>query len=154
MTLTNNGMRFEYSDWRQTNSRLVAGHVKMLGDEHQGVDAEFVSLEPPPTDDSEFSKPAGAEEWVNCEHQSPPILTSRSEPDFGLATLRGGVEVYGVIETDGHISNATIVSSSGKEFDKPALAAFSRWRFHPAMCDGVPIRTETRITFRVVSHLP
>jgi TonB family protein len=153
-TLTNNGMSFEYSDWRQIDSRLVAGHVKMLGHEHQEVDAELVSLEQPSAADTEFSKPTGGEEWAYCEHQSPPILTARSEPDFGLATLRGGVEVYGVIETDGHISHATIVSGSGKEFEKPALAAFSRWRFRPAMCDGVPIRTETRITFRVTSYRP
>jgi TonB family protein len=153
-TLTNNGMSFEYSDWRQIDSRLVAGHVKMLGDEHQEVDAELVSPGKSPSGDSDFIKPAGAEEWTYCEHQSPAVLTARSEPDFGLATLRGGVEVYGVIETDGHISHATVVSGSGKEFEKPALAAFSRWRFRPAMCDGVPIRTETRITFRVTSYRP
>jgi len=150
--MTDLGTRFEYSEWQQINSRLAPRRVKMLGDEHQEVDAELVSLEPHSSDESTFSEPPGAQEWTHCEHQSMPVVTRDPWPDFGpWGPKQYSVEVYGVIETDGRVDNVAIVSSSDKELEKPALAAFSRWRFRPATCERVPIRTETRTAFRTTN---
>jgi iron complex outermembrane receptor protein len=82
---------------------------------------------------------------------SPPVPVEHTDPIYPEARLAEGieanVEVALVVEKDGSVSKAEIVSSAGPEFDDAALAAVRSWRFVPATRDGAPVRAKIRIPF-------
>jgi TonB family protein len=70
------------------------------------------------------------------------MITPEVPPNVRNQHGHGQVVVAGVIEADGRVSNAKVVSPSGyPSFDQVALAAVAKARYEkPATLDGKPIR--------------
>ncbi|MCX7805351.1 MAG: energy transducer TonB [Planctomycetota bacterium] len=87
---------------------------------------------------------------------SPPVRTFYVEPVYPEAARRLGVEGWVEVEfavgTDGRVSDARVLrSSGGGRLDEAALAAIRRWMFRPALRGGrpVPATCAVRVVFRL-----
>jgi len=68
----------------------------------------------------------------------------RFPPDALRSGQSGEVQVEFTVGTDGSVSNARIVRSSDRVFEREALSAVKRWRFQPV---GSPVTTRRTIGF-------
>ncbi len=79
---------------------------------------------------------------------SPPELTRKVEPIYPdlLRTNRvqGYVELEFTIEQDGTTGGIDVLSSSRYEFELPAIEAVRKWRFKPAIREGVAVAARVR----------
>jgi len=60
--------------------------------------------------------------------------------------IPGDVTLRFVVEMDGTTSNITIIRSSQREFETPAIQAVQKWRFRPGRKTGKDVRTNMQIT--------
>lgn len=78
-----------------------------------------------------------------CEGIKPPQPTYRPEPEFSEFArkygLTGTVTLVGVVDPNGSIRDIEISKPCGAGFDEQAIDAVSKWRFKPAIKDGVPV---------------
>ena len=86
----------------------------------------------------EFDEPAvvASETWV------PPEVLEEVEPEYPPERYEEGLDVKVivrvVIDEAGNITGASVFNSGGPGFDEAALAAARRWKFKPALQNGVP----------------
>lgn len=103
-----------------------------------GIVPRRVSAQPPTPDTA--TPPA----------RRPPELVEFVEapyPEAERASGRSAAVVLSItIAADGSVEDASVVESAGPAFDEAALAAARRFRFSPAIVDGVP--TRSRIQYR------
>jgi protein TonB len=59
--------------------------------------------------------------------------------DLRASGVEGEVVVSFTITAKGDVLNPVVVSSTDRLLEKPTLAAVIKWKFAPAMKDGVPI---------------
>lgn len=88
------------------------------------------------------------------EHTRPkPIQMDPPQYPAGMsrAGLVGAVSVEFIIDRDGRVVNPVVVESNNPWFERPALDAVLRWKFHPGMMDGRPVAT--RVTQRIEFQL-
>jgi len=68
------------------------------------------------------------------------------DPAYPLELMRRNVEgtvaLYAVIHSDGSVSNVRVLRGVDDRLDGYAMAALSRWRFHPATKNGNPVALE------------
>ncbi len=64
------------------------------------------------------------------------------------AKVEGSVTLIFILNEEGRVEEPKIESSSRTEFEKPALDAIKKWRFHPGMKDGKAVRSYVRIPMR------
>jgi TonB family protein len=60
-------------------------------------------------------------------------------PELRASDVEGEVVVSFTISPRGDVLNPTVVSSTAQLLDKPTLVAVSKWKFSPAMKDGVAV---------------
>ena len=82
-----------------------------------------------------------------CEDLQTPQPISTPAPALAAAGRHGAIRVNFVINTDGVIENPVVVLSGGARFDRIVTRTISRWRYRPAVCNGVPIQAEASIEF-------
>ncbi len=80
----------------------------------------------------------------------PPSIVELAEAEYPQAAIdanRGEVvlTVRVVVETDGSVSDATVIDARGDGLDEAAVAAALRCRFEPATRDGTAIRAAVRL---------
>jgi protein TonB len=91
------------------------------------------------------------------ELRKKPVAVSQVPPTYPAelrkAKIDGLVTIVFVLDENGRVEEPRIENSSRPEFEKPALEAIRKWRFHPGMKDGQAVRTYIRIPmrFRVAS---
>ncbi len=78
--------------------------------------------------------------------QGPPNYPWRYREPGG----NGRAVIAFILDTDGTVKQAQVVSASAKEFGEAARAAVQRWRFRPARKGGVPVRV--RMTVPIEFH--
>jgi TonB family protein len=97
---------------------------------------------------------AGA--WLPCGHQdlAAPVPLQRDAPAYPEALraigLEGTVEVALTVLRDGGVGWVRVVRATPRGyFEQAASEGVRRWRFRPAMQDGVPVecRMRTRVRF-------
>lgn len=109
----------------------------------------------PPQKPSAQGKPAAVsdDDWTprfDDHPQCPAILAPKpvATPLPALSkTLHGNLKVRFVIGTDGRLHKLAIVNSAGRAADSRAVNALRRWRYRPAMCNGVPMEAEGTVEF-------
>lgn len=79
--------------------------------------------------------------------QSPPRLVQRGTPHYPLEALRnqqeGTVLMRVSIAPDGSVTDVRILETShSRILDRAAVEAVQRWKFAPAMRDGLPVAGE------------
>lgn len=69
-------------------------------------------------------------------------------PAAKAAGRQGVVRGLGVVGKDGKLYSLEIVHSLSPELDAAALAAWSRWRYRPTLCRGVPITVAAHLEMK------
>jgi TonB family protein len=59
--------------------------------------------------------------------------------DLRASGIEGDVVVGFTITASGAVANPVVVSSTDRELERPALAAVRKWKFEPAMDNGVAV---------------
>jgi TonB family protein len=84
-----------------------------------------------------------------CGNVRPPEALLTPDP---LPQVQGDdldVRVSFIIGPDGHVHSPFILDSGGPNEDQIVLSAVRRWRYRPALCNGVPTDSEARVRFRI-----
>jgi protein TonB len=81
--------------------------------------------------------------------QIPRIRGFRTPPNYPFEMRRTGITgdvlVDFLVDTEGNVLNARPVSSSHREFEGSAVAAVSKWKFHPGRKDGRNVVTHMQV---------
>ncbi len=97
-------------------------------------------------------------EKAEPKERTPPQAKKRVRPIYPREMLRanvsGEVVVDYVVDEKGNVSEAKVVRSSHREFEDSAVECVLKWKFHPALEDGKPVKTRMRIpiTFNLNSR--
>ena len=75
-----------------------------------------------------------------------PAPRLKVDPAYSAAAMEerieGEVILSGVIRSDGAVVHIELIKALDERLDRAALAAFSKWRFDPALKNGVPVDVE------------
>ncbi len=108
-----------------------------------GVDNGQASTDTTPAADTVFHP--GAE-------VKPAVVVSRVEPQYPRGALQihmaGIVVVKCIVDKNGSVRDAEVVTSSFAAFNEPALNALQQWRFTPGSFRGKPVDTWFELTIR------
>jgi len=82
----------------------------------------------------------------------PAVVIHRVEPEYPrpalTARMAGTVVLECIVDRNGSVRNAEVVTSSFAAFNEPALNALRRWRFAPGSFRGKPVDTWFELTIR------
>ncbi|HEY7111375.1 MAG TPA: energy transducer TonB [Thermoanaerobaculia bacterium] len=87
-----------------------------------------------------------------CANVEAPQLLHRVEPRYPDQIRRQGregqVELKGIVDAEGKVTDLTVRSSPGKPLSEPAVEAVSQWRDKPACCKDLekPVRVFATFT--------
>jgi TonB family protein len=128
---------------RDIKSRRTGGvSLKVSVTELSARSLETTSLPVPDMAKSEF--------WGTCQDIKPAHLVHSVPLKYPEKSRerheRGPVILYGRIELDGTVSHVRALSSPSPELAQAATDAATQYKYTPASCGGVPIRTEANIT--------
>ena len=88
---------------------------------------------------------------VLSDEVAPPRRISGSGPSVSASQVGrapGSVVVEFVVDESGLVVSPRIVESAGAALDKACLEAVGRWRYEPAVTQGVRVKVVQRATFR------
>jgi len=84
----------------------------------------------------------------------PPRARFQARPVYPLALRTAGVSGFAVVDfvaaTDGSVVKSFVVKASDLSFGAAALAAVQKWRFAPAMLNGVPVPCHMQVPIQFV----
>ncbi len=106
--------------------------------------------------DPEQAKPyAAPQRWVPArELDSQPVVLSEVKIPYPPAAQREAIEgtvvASIVIDEEGKVVSAKVLSGPGHGLNEAAQEAFSRFRFKPAMKAGQPVSTEIKYRYTFV----
>jgi len=117
----------------------------------------FAALKPDRTAARPSSAAAASAAATNdsaSDNLSAPVATRKVDPAYPLELMRqnvaGTVILYGVIHTDGTVSNIRVLRSVDDQLDQFARKAIAKWQFQPATKNGAPVDVEA--TFWIPFH--
>ncbi|MBZ5655375.1 MAG: energy transducer TonB [Acidobacteriia bacterium] len=96
---------------------------------------------------SEFSIVSESRAALGCGEVRPPEALLTPDPMLQPQDDDLHVQVSFIVGSDGHVHSAFILDSGGPDQDQLILRAISRWRYRPALCNGVPTDSEARVRF-------
>ncbi len=98
---------------------------------------------------SEFSPVSEPLAIPRCGDVRPPeaLVTPDPLPQLDDENLR--VRVSFIVGADGRVHSPFILNSGGPQGDQMVLRAVRRWRYRPALCNGVPTDSEARVQFGI-----
>lgn len=98
--------------------------------------------QPRPSPPREELKPKGETRNARLTQQTEPAYP-RDARDYGI---EGTVVLAATIRSDGRVSDVRIEQSSGdRRLDRSAADAVRRWRYEPALKDGLPVKSSVRV---------
>jgi protein TonB len=68
--------------------------------------------------------------------------------DFANGGAAGLVTVSMMIDEKGNVTETSVVKSTHKELEEPAMDAVKKWRFKPAKKDGSPVAVRVAIPIK------
>lgn len=96
---------------------------------------------------SEFTTMAHPLALPRCGDTRPPEALATPDPLLQLEDGELRVRVSFIVGTDGHVYSPFILDSGGPVEDQVVLHVIRRWRYRPALCNGVPTDSEARVQF-------
>lgn len=96
---------------------------------------------------SEFASVPGPLALKGCGEIRPPEALLTPDPMLQVQDDDFHVRVSFIVGSDGHVHSPFILDSGGPEEDQLILRAVRRWRYRPALCNGVPTDSEARVLF-------
>jgi TonB family protein len=82
-----------------------------------------------------------------CGDVRPPEALLTPDPMLPVQDEGPHVRVSFIVGSDGHVYSPFILESGGPEKDQMILSAVRRWRYRPALCNGIPTDSEARVRF-------
>ena len=110
--------------------------------------------EPPePAADAADRRAVSADPVVWGAADGPLVSLIRVTPNYPGRAELDGLEGYAIVQfdvlADGSVANVSVVESSDRVFERPAIEAAKRFRFKPRVAEGVPqMTTGLRNLFR------
>lgn len=98
---------------------------------------------------SEFSPVSGPLAVPRCGDVRPPEALATPDPLLQVDNANLRVRVSFIVGVDGRVHSAFVLDSGGPGEDQIVLRAVHRWRYRPALCNGVPTDSETRVQFGI-----
>jgi TonB family protein len=98
---------------------------------------------------SEFSPVAEPMALPRCGDVRPPEALVTPDPLLQLEDENLRVRVSFIVGSDGRVHSPFILDSGGAREDQVVLRAIRRWRYRPALCNGVPTDSEARVQFGI-----
>lgn len=96
---------------------------------------------------SEFSSLSEPMAIARCGDVRPPEALATPDPLLQLDDDTARVRVSFIVGADGRVHSPFILDSGGMREDQVVLRAVRRWRYRPALCNGVPTDAEARVQF-------
>lgn len=129
--------------------------VKVQSPPQENVIAAVTNVKPPTNDlPTSVAQPSAAATQAPGPpaHTSARVAGNCEKPEYPRTSLRneeeGSVNVTLTIGANGSVVDAAIEKSSGfKDLDRATLKAWSLCRFTPAMADGQPVQSTTRMQY-------
>ncbi len=100
-----------------------------------------------PVHASEFSPLAEPLALSRCSASRPPEALATPDPLLKIEDAAQRVRVSFIVGADGHVYSPFIMDSGGPSEDRVVLQVVKRWRYRPALCNGVPTDSEARVLF-------
>jgi hypothetical protein len=97
--------------------------------------------------DAQFAALRGSANWEACEASSQPQALATPNPLLDFTGAHSRITVSFIIGVDGRIQSPLILSSDTPSKGGDILRTVRTWRYRPALCNGVPTETETRVEF-------
>src|SRR5258706_3038567 len=98
---------------------------------------------------SEFSPVSEPLALPRCGDVRPPEALVTPDPLVQLDDENLRVRVSFIVGADGRVHSPFILDSGGAREDQVVLHAIRRWRYRPALCNGVPTDSEARVQFGI-----
>jgi TonB family protein len=98
---------------------------------------------------SEFSPVSEPLAIPRCGDVRPPEALVTPDPLIQLDDENLRVRVSFIVGADGRVHSPFILDSGGAREDQVVLRAIRRWRYRPALCNGVPTESEARVQFGI-----
>jgi TonB family protein len=98
---------------------------------------------------SEFSPVSEPLAIPRCGNVRPPEALVTPDPLMQLDDENLRVRVSFIVGADGRVHSPFILDSGGAHEDEVVLHAVRRWRYRPALCNGVPTESEARVQFGI-----
>jgi len=98
---------------------------------------------------SEFSPVSEPLALPRCGDVRPPEALATPDPILQLDDENLRVRVSFIVGADGRVHSPFILDSGGPREDQVVLRAVRRWRYRPALCNGVPTESEARVQFGI-----
>jgi TonB family protein len=98
---------------------------------------------------SEFSPVSEPLALPRCGDVRPPEALLTPDPLLELEDENLRVRVSFIVGADGRVHSPFILDSGGTREDQVVLHAVRRWRYRPALCNGVPTDSEARVQFGI-----
>lgn len=105
------------------------------------------SLRRAPVHASEFASLTEPLALPRCGKTRPPEALATPDPLWHPEDENLRVRVSFIVGTDGRVHSPFILESGGTAEDQIVLHAIRRWRYRPALCNGVPTDSEARVQF-------
>ena len=105
------------------------------------------SLRRMPVHVSEFAPVTEPLALSGCGDVRPPEALLTPDPMLQVHDDDLHVRVSFIVGSDGLVYSPFILDSGGAEEDQLILRAVRRWRYRPALCNGVPANSEARVRF-------
>jgi RNA polymerase sigma factor (sigma-70 family) len=127
--------------------------LQQLGEEADGLKRRLAALERAPTNESEkMGTLDGAPVFEIAKADLKPKATIPPKPIYPEELKRlgvaGNVTLDFIIDAEGDVRNATVVSSTQSECEGPAMEAMKKAKYSPAGIAGQPVNVHLQITIR------
>jgi len=98
---------------------------------------------------SEFSPVSEPLALSKCGDTRPPEALLTPDPLMPAQAKDLPVRVSFIVGADGHVHSAFVLNSGGPDEDDLVVRTVLRWRYRPALCNGVPTDSEARVRFSI-----
>jgi TonB family protein len=142
--------RVEYSAFSKLGDKRIPYEAHAFRDRTVVVTTKVTDVTPiTESDPGLFAPPANSEFWQQCDDMQGPEAVIRVQPEYPanvrLNGEQGRVVFYAVIQTNGTLSELTLIHRATPTLESLAANAIRQWRYKPAACGSTPIRLETSI---------
>jgi TonB family protein len=136
-----------FSDYVKVEDKLIPKRIAVMADPDPMVVLSVDKVSSPgQINELDFIPPQGSQPWGTCANPQLPALVHQPLPHYPEAVkqnhIMGSVRVYGVIGTDGSLSNLKVLSAPDSSLAAASMTAVQQWKYRPQACDGNPVPHE------------
>jgi len=82
---------------------------------------------------------------MQCASAQPPKALATPHPALAAIPDNVKITVNFIIGVDGEVYSPFVLASGGPSLDRKVVETVRRWRYRPALCNGVPTDAEVKV---------